>query len=111
MVTLCEKVAGSLVDADMALDAGYQDLPAAALTQVRLERIEATGAEAGFGQRLLVGQELGDFGHRRSESLGILFEPQDWQVQYLGALDEDLQLTVERFALVHQPCQLALDVD
>ena len=72
MVVRVEKVAGGLVDADMGLNAGEQNLATTGSAQLMLEAVEAAGAEAGFGQGLLPGEQLSDFGDRRANTFGVL---------------------------------------
>ena len=71
----------------------------------------AASAEAELGERLLVREQFGDFGDGWAQTLGVLFQPEDRQLQNLNAPDEDWQLAVELHSLMHEGSESTLHVD
>ena len=104
---------GSLCDADVAFHAAEKK--SVALSGETLEQAaEGVAAEAGeqsFVHGIGAGEERGDFGDSRAESLGVLGADERGNLEDAGGADEQLRVADELFFLEDRRQKFFLDVD
>lgn len=111
LVVCVQQVEGSLVDADVCLDADQDDLGSAQGFQGLWEPLRSEAAEGQFLKSRCVSSGLGDFRDGGAQAGRILLCDQDGDVQGGGAAGHDAGMVEEAFWFEHGWQELLLDVD